>query len=130
MSRIDEYNKNTINRLCKDVAGALKRYSVDILEGEDKDVSGNLVGSFGYDESTKTFGNTAIYSKAVEFGFPSGIWIPIERLLQWVKMKITSEEPDANNIARAIRYKIYNEGIDPTLFLLRSIFRLTSKNSL
>lgn len=109
---------------------AVKKNAIDILKTEDKEVSGTLVNGFGYDEGRKILGNTAIYSRAVELGFPIGIWIPLERLVQWVRAKITNDERESMSIAHSIRKKIYKEGIEPSLFLLRAIFRVTNSNKL
>lgn len=66
------------------------------------------------------------YAGFVEFGSPRGEYVPFEKLLRWVKVKLgIANEKKANDVTWKIRNKIHQSGIEETRFFRKAVKKFT-----
>lgn len=128
MSKVDEDNQKTIDRLSQDIAYDIMKECKDIIREEDRVYTEDLVNGFQYDPDKKLLFNTKIYARITEFGFPRGIDIPVGRLRQWISDKLSPRTTrDTYALTMWFKKKIRDEGIAPIFYMYRAIGRIANK---
>lgn len=77
----------------------------------------NLIKNISYQVQAGTVViNIPDYAKYVEYGLPAGtnkgVWVPIQKLIEWIKKKGIQPKTSVNQFAYAVQRKIFNVGIN------------------
>lgn len=105
-----------MNYLFQEAAKYLEQQLVNKLIAQDKVVTSELANSIKVEikeetSSWKMIGSNVFYGNVQDKGLPSGVWVPIEALIDWVRdKKINLVGITETSFAYAVQRKIYKKG--------------------
>lgn len=123
-------NLKEIERLSEDIQKELAETIQKTIIDDDIEFTGGLRESVVKSEEGefKTVEVQSPYARIVEWGLLPGIRPNFDALRNWVQNKLgITDEDELNTATMKISNKILNKGIEPKLFVRKSIRKLISK---